>query len=290
MEKILASILVTLFAVSTNSCNNDYDYDVNSSPTIRILCIGSSLSEDAVEQYLHDLGMAQGYNIIVGNLYHGGCSTNKHWEYASTNALAYEFRYINSKGKRIIRKKYSVERGLAAEPWDFVSLQQAGEQSGLYPTHPERFRPALDSLIQYVHTRVPQAKILWHETWAYDTWTSDQALQAYYNGSQKEWYERITTTSQCLFKELPFHAVIPSGTAIQHLRERETIGDSITRDGAHLNLTWGRYTASLVWLYKLTGKTPVGFDYGPVALTIEERKRCQQAAAQAIKEWSKYTR
>lgn len=39
---------------------------------LRILAIGNSFSEDAVENNLHELGKEQGTCIIVGNMYIGG--------------------------------------------------------------------------------------------------------------------------------------------------------------------------------------------------------------------------
>ena len=42
--------------------------------TIKILAIGNSFSEDAIEQYLHELADADGIETVIGNLYIPGCS------------------------------------------------------------------------------------------------------------------------------------------------------------------------------------------------------------------------
>lgn len=42
--------------------------------TIKILAIGNSFSEDAIEQYLHELAYADGIETVIGNLYIPGCS------------------------------------------------------------------------------------------------------------------------------------------------------------------------------------------------------------------------
>ena len=39
---------------------------------IRILAIGNSFSEDAIEQYLYELALEGGDNLIIGNAYRGG--------------------------------------------------------------------------------------------------------------------------------------------------------------------------------------------------------------------------
>ena len=41
---------------------------------IKILAIGNSFSQDAVEQYLYELADAEGMPVINGNMYIGGCS------------------------------------------------------------------------------------------------------------------------------------------------------------------------------------------------------------------------
>ena len=39
---------------------------------VKILAIGNSFSQDAVEQYLHELAEAEGISTIIGNMYIGG--------------------------------------------------------------------------------------------------------------------------------------------------------------------------------------------------------------------------
>ena len=44
---------------------------------VRILAIGNSFSQDAVEQYLHELAEAEGISTIIGNMFIGGCSLER---------------------------------------------------------------------------------------------------------------------------------------------------------------------------------------------------------------------
>ena len=66
--------------------------------TVRILAIGNSFSQDAVEQYLHELAEAEGISTIIGNMFIGGCSLERHVKNARDNAPAYAYRKIG-KGK-----------------------------------------------------------------------------------------------------------------------------------------------------------------------------------------------
>ena len=53
--------------------------EILSQTTLRVLAIGNSFSEDAVEQHLYELGREAGYNLILGNAYRGGQGLESHW-------------------------------------------------------------------------------------------------------------------------------------------------------------------------------------------------------------------
>lgn len=63
--------------------------------TLRVLAIGNSFSQDAVEQYLHELGKSEGYIMIIGNMYIGGCSLERHVKNIRNNTPAYAYRKVN---------------------------------------------------------------------------------------------------------------------------------------------------------------------------------------------------
>ena len=99
--------------------------------TVRILAIGNSFSQDAVEQYLHELAEAEGISTIIGNMFIGGCSLERHVKNARDNAPAYAYRKIGTDGKKREKSKMSLETVLADEDWDYVSLQQESPFSGM---------------------------------------------------------------------------------------------------------------------------------------------------------------
>ena len=41
---------------------------------LKLLAIGNSFSEDAIEQNLFELAGAAGHQMVIGNMYIGGCS------------------------------------------------------------------------------------------------------------------------------------------------------------------------------------------------------------------------
>lgn len=77
--------------------------------TVRILAIGNSFSQDAVEQYLHELAEAEGISTIIGNMFIGGCSLERHVKNARENAPAYAYRKIGTDGKKREKGKMSLE-------------------------------------------------------------------------------------------------------------------------------------------------------------------------------------
>src|SRR5690625_7172324 len=52
----------------------------NQDRVLRILAIGNSFSEDAIENYLHELAAEAGIKMIIGNMYIGGASLDLHWK------------------------------------------------------------------------------------------------------------------------------------------------------------------------------------------------------------------
>ena len=46
---------------------------INAGTPVKILAIGNSFSEDAVEQNLHELATAKGIETVIGNMYIPGC-------------------------------------------------------------------------------------------------------------------------------------------------------------------------------------------------------------------------
>lgn len=67
---------------------------------IRILAIGNSFSQDAIENYLHQLAEASGKQTIIANMYIGGCTLERHYNNARNNTAAYSYRKIGVDGKK----------------------------------------------------------------------------------------------------------------------------------------------------------------------------------------------
>ena len=168
--------------------------------TVRILAIGNSFSQDAIEQNLHELGRADGLTLIIGNAYIGGCSLERHVKNSRTDAAAYAYRKISADGVKTEQKNAKLSDILANEQWDYVSFQQASPMSGQYSTY-ENFLP---ELYEYVKARVPSdVKYVMHQTWAYAQ-DSGHSGFANYGNDQMKMYTSIVDAkyASCLRKRL----------------------------------------------------------------------------------------
>ena len=252
--------------------------------TVRILAIGNSFSQDAVEQYLHELAEAEGISTIIGNMFIGGCSLERHVKNARDNAPAYAYRKIGTDGKKREKGKMSLEAVLADEDWDYVSLQQASPFSGMYET----YEASLPELIEYVKARLPKkTKLMLHQTWAYAS-TSKHSGFKNYNCNQLTMYQAIADAVKKAAKANKIKIVIPSGTAIQNART-SFIGDHLNRDGYHLDVKIGRYTAACTWFERIFKRNVVGNPYGPEGLDEARKTVAQKAAHAAVKHPYKVT-
>ena len=252
--------------------------------TVRILAIGNSFSQDAVEQYLHELAEAEGIPTIIGNMFIGGCSLERHVKNARDNAPAYAYRKIGTDGKKREKGKMSLEAVLADEAWDYVSLQQASPFSGMYET----YEASLPELIEYVKARLPKkTKLMLHQTWAYAS-TSKHSGFKNYNCNQLTMYQAIADAVKKAAKANKIKIVIPSGTAIQNART-SFIGDHLNRDGYHLDVKIGRYTAACTWFERIFKHNVVGNPYAPEGLDEARKAVAQKAAHAAVKHPYKVT-
>ena len=245
---------------------------------LKLLAIGNSFSEDAIEQNLFELAAATGHQMVIGNMYIGGCSLERHWKNAQSNKPDYNYRKIEIDGKMTRTANYTLDKALRDEQWDYVSLQQVSQLSGMYSS----FQPHLDSLIAYVRARVPATtKLIWHVTWAYAQ-NSTHGGFANYDRNQDKMYRAIVEGAQRLKKEnAQFSLFVPVGTAIQNART-SFVGDHLNRDGFHLDLVLGRYTAACTWFECLFGTKVVGNRYVPKGLNKAQKAVAQWAAHLAV--------
>ena len=172
MKRLITVIAIALLCLLPNAVNAKTDN------VIKILAIGNSFSEDAIEQHFHELAEAEGINVIVCNMFIGGCNLQRHLDNALNDKPVYSYRKIGLDGKKVVTKNVTLSFALADETWDYVSFQQQSGRSGLYETWSE----SLPALVDYVKPRLPREVVLMlHQTWAYDSTSTHKNFKFYNN-------------------------------------------------------------------------------------------------------------
>ena len=245
--------------------------------TVRVLAIGNSFSQDAIEYYLHDVAAADGRVFIVGNLYIGGAPLALHWRNMKGDLPAYSFRKIDARGVKHIMPNTRISDAVRSEPWEYITFQQVSGLSGIYDT----YFPDIDSLFTAVRRLATNPKVCYalHATWAY-AGNATHPNFAKYGKSQTAMYQAIVATVRRVAARLGVDLIIPSGTAVQNART-SFIGDHFCADGYHLN-AMGRYTAACTWYAKLTGHPVTGLRYVPSGLSPRVAGLCRIAADNAV--------
>ena len=241
-------------------CRNSYTEPIPATKSIKILAVGNSFSVNAME-YLYDICKAGGVEeIILGNLYISGCTLQTHLSNINGDKAVYEY-YLNTSGKWNKIEGTSLKIALKQTDWDVITVQQSSANSGKTAT----FTP-LEDIVKYLKKEATNTdvKLFWHMTWAYQSdFTKD--LFANYNYNQKTMYNSIINAVKSDVANREYiDGIIPAGTAIQNLRT-SYFGDSLTRDGYHLNYEEGYYTAALAWFAYITGGSMDNIEWTPAA-------------------------
>ena len=261
--------------------------------TLRILAIGNSFSDDATE-YLPGLLEAAGIkNVILGRLYIGGCTLERHCTEFETGGHEYVYmKSVANEWETVRRyKEGSFMDGVGDEPWDIITLQQGSPKSGRW----DSYDPWLPRLIEIVRRNCsnPDAALVWHQTWAY-AHNYESRNFANYTYSQELMYACIESCVEKLRRDYDIPVVIASGVAVQNLRgskfptERE-----FTRDGFHMDYKYGRYLTACVWFETLIrpvfGVSVKGNAFRNQGtgneITQKEARILQKAAIQASRYW-----
>lgn len=242
---------------------------------VKVLAIGNSFSQDAIEQYLYELARAQGDSLVIGNAYIGGCSIDRHYTNLKKDSALYAYRKVVG-GVRSERKKWTLKQIIRDEQWDIISLQQASQLSGVFDSY--KNLPAFKRLVESYVTNF-HVEFVWHMTWAYAEDFKSSRFQPY-DYKQRQMYSDIVSTMLSVMPAIGNPRIVPTGTAVQLVRYR--LGDILNRDGMHLSYTLGRYTAACTWCEFLTGRIVDGNSYYPATINETEAQICQEEAHEAV--------
>ena len=265
------TFLMTLFLMLSASL-------AQAQQTIRVLAIGNSFSEDAVEQNLYEMAREAGYELIIGNAYRGGQGLESHWNVVNQKKADFEYRKV-VRGQKTNRTQVLLDDIVTDEPWDIITFQQVSQDAGLYST----YFPYLRYLIRYVNdlSTASEVRYGFHQTWAYSKNSTHGGFANYDRDQLKMYRAIVSAVRQAVRSSAELTFVVPSGSAIQNART-SGLGDYMNRDGYHLDYNVGRYTAACTWLETITGVSPTEITYRPSTVSADQASIVRKAAHDAV--------
>ena len=242
---------------------------------MNILSIGNSFSTNA-HKFLPLILEADGDEIMLCNLFIGGCSLEQHWNNWREEKTDYDYEiYLPGETEMTRTDDVALHEAVEDEDWDVITLQQCSHFSGI----PETYSPYLSELAEYCRMVKPEAKIMLQQTWAYEEGCQHGGF-ANYKNSQQEMYRALTEAYVDAAMEADIDLIIPSGRAWQ--TARNTIGDILTVDGYHGN-DMGCYLASACFYEMIFGRSILENSFelpGIDKRTMEILKICAHTAVE----------
>lgn len=209
---------------------------------MEVLAIGNSFSQDAL-RYLSAIAAADSMQLNTANLYAHACSLEQHVNNAAHNARLYDYELNGRRAER----KAGIREALSERKWDIVTLQQVSNLSVDYGT----FQPYLNELAMLIKQLCPKAKLMLHQTWAYERGCERLMKEVGY-ASPQQMTEDIMAAYEAASIALMGAGIIPSGEAFMLAEDRGITG--LHRDTFHASLGRGRYLLGMVWYMALTGR------------------------------------
>jgi len=273
--------------------------------TVRLLNIGNSFSYNATH-YLPDLVKAAGHVLVHKHASMGGGTLAQHCEKIRRHAED------PTDPKSLYIGKVNLVGQLEAEPWDFITIQQAS----IYSHDVSTYRPFAKDLCAIIKKHAPQAEILLHQTWAYRC--DDPRFQGKGKPgdptSQEAMYRGLTDAYQTIAAELHLRLIpcgdalfladtdpvwgfkpdkafdfqtaqapaLPNQTHSLHVGWRWNKG-KLTMDGHHAGLA-GEYLGACVFFECLYSQSVVGNSFVPKGLDADYARFLQQTAHRAVSE------
>ena len=255
--------------------------------SLKILSVGNSFAVDTT-QYATEIALDLGFQSVhIGTLYIGGCSINRHYQNAQTNAAAYTYYVNNGHGWQETRN-VSIEDAIKSAEWDFISIQH-GTGDGSRYTLQESYEH-LPAIVAYIKEKAsPKTKIAFNMAWVMEPDGTHPEIRSY-NGDQLRMYENLVRiTEHVVMPTNGLNVISPVGTAVQNARMTEKLGN-LCRDGFHLSYSKGRYLAAMTFICALTKREPEELTFIPEGVNQEDKTIITQCVANAIKEPFKITK
>lgn len=226
---------------------------------MRVLAISNSFGVDA-NRYLHQIARSAGVKLDVCTLFIGGCPLELHYRNMLADRATYDLHFNGFN----TGFKTSISEALLSGHWDVVTIQQASPVS----PKPETYTPYAEELYDYIKTCQPKAKVLVHQTWAYEDGSQKLASVGY--ETAKAMFADIEKAYQLCSDTIGADGIIPCGKLMMTLLDKGV--EKVHRDTFHASLGLGRYAQGLLWYRMLTGNSVAEIAYNDFDEEIPEQQ------------------
>ena len=255
--------------------------DMQYKESLKILSVGNSFAVDTTK-HLADVTRSVGVDdLLIGTLYIGGCSINRHFRNAQENAPAYKYYTNRGEGWTHV-EGVSIKDAVESDDWDFISIQHGTGDGSRYTQ--ENSYENLPALVSYIRSIAPEkARIVFNMAWVMEPDGTHPEIRSY-GGDQFRMYQSLVgLTERVVLPIKGIDLVSPTGTAVQNARATALAG-KLCRDGFHLSRTLGRFLAAVTFLHALTGISIDQVRFLPEDVTEEEKQIAIECAKRAVKD------
>jgi len=228
---------------------------------MRILAIGNSFSQDAT-RYLKGCAKCAGVKVDVVNLYIGGCSLETHHR----NMLTEEKKYSLEFNGETTGFYVSLKDALLSSHWDVITVQQVSRLSPDYNS----YEPYLTELAAYIRKCAPKARLIVHETWAYEE-GSVRLTEELGFSKGIDMLNAVCESYKKAANSINAYGIIPSGEMLYKLWENGI--EKVHRDSFHASMGIGRYALALLWLRMLSGVSVANNSFSDFDVPVSEEEK-----------------
>ena len=247
-------------------------------PSIHILCIGNSFSEDTTG-HVAKIAKSLGYQPLIGNLYIGGCYITKHLYHLENDLPAYRYDYHDGTRWQSVPDK-GIRETILSERWDWISIQH-GTFDGVRYSDPDAYRDLATLANRMKALAGSDTKIAFNMPWVGEPYYDHHEIKAFGGNTARMYREICAVMKQTVAKAVGIDRISPTGTAIQNAR---TTGlcKRLCRDGYHLSYDIGRYVAGLTFFGALSGAPIKTIKWKPQGVSDQDQSLAVMAAETAL--------
>ena len=279
-KKIISLSLAVLMLLGTlTACGKTENVEDTKDPVVtedpeeakvlKVLTLGHSLAVDSghlLNLICATQGVGDYEEVVIGTLYHSGCSLSKHVKFMQEDSSEYDLYVSSSKTPDeppTIMYKIDMRSAIIYDYWDIVVMQDGVFEIAQSSNYTMGNAQTLQKFVEE-HKLNASVRFAWHMTWVPPT---DNTLRdkypyepnSYYSNYERYNHDRTTVynaVTKCVGDHVAtdetFDFIIPSATTFENALSSYLEETDIHRDYVHAT-DLGRVIASYTWYCKLMG-------------------------------------